>query len=231
MLMMLITILKVFGGLLIFSILLAYLPAALILVSIVTIIYLITHRQVFTEKLFVRKLGISALLLFLLVFGAACTFGNSSNDKPEAASNVESETEKEEKAYNEYIQALVSVPDKTPEESPVADETPVPSEDTSSNADLQSETILESPSNSEAPAAIAPVVVSEEPSVKEPEAVTPPVVQTPTAEDIIVYITNTGTKYHEAGCRHLSESKYETTLSNAISQGYAACKTCDPPIQ
>lgn len=225
------TILKLFGGLLLFSILLAYFPVMLILGSIIAIIYLITHRQVFTEKSFIKKFGISALLLFLLLFGAAGTFGDSSNNQPEATSNLENEAAKEEKADNENIQALASVPENIPEESPATDETPAPSEDTSSKEDLQSESIPKSLSNTETPSIIAPIVVSEQPSIKEPEAVTPPEVQAPTAEDIKVYITNTGTKYHRASCRHLDESKYETTLSHAISQGYTACKTCDPPTQ
>lgn len=43
--------------------------------------------------------------------------------------------------------------------------------------------------------------------------------------DTIVYITNTGTKYHNAGCRTL-KSKIETTLANAQSSGYAPCGVC-----
>lgn len=42
-----------------------------------------------------------------------------------------------------------------------------------------------------------------------------------------VYITNSGTKYHRDGCRHL-KSKYETTKKDAISKGYEPCGTCNP---
>lgn len=42
----------------------------------------------------------------------------------------------------------------------------------------------------------------------------------------IVYITNTGTKYHRAVCRHLDESQIEIDLSAAEAQGYTACGTC-----
>lgn len=44
-----------------------------------------------------------------------------------------------------------------------------------------------------------------------------------------VYITETGTKYHLSGCRFLSESKIEISLSNAKAQGYTPCSVCNPP--
>lgn len=47
--------------------------------------------------------------------------------------------------------------------------------------------------------------------------------------DITVYITNTGTKYHSAGCRHLSKSQIPITLGEAKAQGYEPCGTCHPP--
>lgn len=40
-----------------------------------------------------------------------------------------------------------------------------------------------------------------------------------------VYITNTGTKYHAAGCRYL-KSKKKVTLAKAKAMGYTACKVC-----
>lgn len=42
----------------------------------------------------------------------------------------------------------------------------------------------------------------------------------------IVYITETGTKYHRGSCRWLEHSKIEISKSEAISQGYTACGTC-----
>lgn len=44
----------------------------------------------------------------------------------------------------------------------------------------------------------------------------------------IVYITETGNKYHKAGCKYLDESKIEIDLQDAISRGYIACKVCKP---
>lgn len=44
-----------------------------------------------------------------------------------------------------------------------------------------------------------------------------------------VYITNTGTKYHRAGCQYLSRSCHAIDLKDAIAEGYAPCKVCCPP--
>ena len=48
-------------------------------------------------------------------------------------------------------------------------------------------------------------------------------------EEVTVYITETGSKYHRSSCRHLSKSKIETTLSRAKANGYEPCGTCNPP--
>lgn len=43
-----------------------------------------------------------------------------------------------------------------------------------------------------------------------------------------VYITNTGTKYHRAGCSSLSKSKKAISVNEAKRNGYEACKRCKP---
>jgi micrococcal nuclease len=49
------------------------------------------------------------------------------------------------------------------------------------------------------------------------------------AEDITVYITKTGTKYHREGCSSLSRSSIPISLANAVERGYTPCKICNPP--
>lgn len=44
----------------------------------------------------------------------------------------------------------------------------------------------------------------------------------------VVYVTNTGTKYHKSTCRYLSKSKIKTTRGQAEKDGYTACKVCKP---
>lgn len=47
-------------------------------------------------------------------------------------------------------------------------------------------------------------------------------------QETVVYITNTGTKYHKSTCRYLSQSKIKTTLKKAKAAGNDACKVCKP---
>jgi competence protein ComEC len=49
------------------------------------------------------------------------------------------------------------------------------------------------------------------------------------AQGITVYITNTGKKYHSAGCRYLSKSCIPISLSEAKAEGYTPCSRCNPP--
>jgi len=49
------------------------------------------------------------------------------------------------------------------------------------------------------------------------------------SSETTVYITRTGQRYHNDGCRHLARSKIETTLNAAKAQGLTACGTCRPP--
>jgi endonuclease YncB( thermonuclease family) len=51
----------------------------------------------------------------------------------------------------------------------------------------------------------------------------------PKAEDITVYVTRTGTKYHREGCQHLQKSSRAITLKEALDKGYEPCSRCKPP--
>ena len=48
-------------------------------------------------------------------------------------------------------------------------------------------------------------------------------------DDIIVYITKTGSKYHREGCSSLRSSAIPISLSEAKQKGYEPCKICKPP--
>ena len=47
--------------------------------------------------------------------------------------------------------------------------------------------------------------------------------------DTIVYVTNTGSKYHVRSCGYLKSSS-EICLEDAIIEGYTPCSRCAPPI-
>ena len=110
------------------------------------------------------------------------------------------------------------------------------------------ETVIESiQTKPETESAINTEVYTESPETVAPETeiltTEAPVVETYVTEayetmapeteppEITVYITNTGSKYHRSTCRYLSDSKIETTLSNAIASNYEPCGTCHPPTQ
>ncbi|KAF5034576.1 hypothetical protein DSECCO2_594680 [anaerobic digester metagenome] len=44
-----------------------------------------------------------------------------------------------------------------------------------------------------------------------------------------VYVTPSGTKYHEKGCQYLNEGGIPISLKEAKSGGYSPCSKCDPP--
>lgn len=47
-------------------------------------------------------------------------------------------------------------------------------------------------------------------------------------DEKMVYITNTGIRYHRGDCFHLRKSKYGINLKEAVSRGYTPCKNCKP---
>ena len=49
------------------------------------------------------------------------------------------------------------------------------------------------------------------------------------AGSTVVYITDSGEKYHRDGCRYLAKSKIKTTLAKAKAAGCEPCSVCDPP--
>ncbi len=53
--------------------------------------------------------------------------------------------------------------------------------------------------------------------------------QVPQQQDVIVYITRSGKKYHRDGCRFLSKSRIPIWLQEAKRQGYTPCSVCKPP--
>ncbi len=46
---------------------------------------------------------------------------------------------------------------------------------------------------------------------------------------VVVHITDSGKKYHRAGCRYLKQSDSEVTLDTAKSLGLSPCSVCNPP--
>jgi len=90
-----------------------------------------------------------------------------------------------------------------------------------------------SPSPSASPSPSPASSPSPEPSASPSPKQSPSPSPTPTPKEpdngsIIVYITNTGTKYHNDGCRYLSQSKIPISLEKAKLK-YGPCSVCKPP--
>ena len=63
---------------------------------------------------------------------------------------------------------------------------------------------------------------------KTTEKTEPKAAPSDSVSDSVVYITNTGSKYHRDGCASLKKSKIKTDRDKAISEGYEPCKRCNP---
>lgn len=55
-----------------------------------------------------------------------------------------------------------------------------------------------------------------------------PPAQAKPEKSITVYTTNSGEKYHRAGCSSLRKSSYATSLTDARAAGYEPCRRCKP---
>lgn len=44
-----------------------------------------------------------------------------------------------------------------------------------------------------------------------------------------VYVTPSGSRYHEKGCEYLSDKAFSISLKDAKKNGYTACSKCNPP--
>jgi hypothetical protein len=71
----------------------------------------------------------------------------------------------------------------------------------------------------------APDIVAQGGTVRHGELPTPAAVY-PDAD--IVYVTESGEKYHTATCPYLSESCYPISRDQAIAEGREPCKHCHP---
>ena len=49
------------------------------------------------------------------------------------------------------------------------------------------------------------------------------------ADSVTVYKTDTGSKYHQADCSYLKDSKTPVSLADAKAEGLTPCSRCDPP--
>ncbi len=114
-------------------------------------------------------------------------------------------------------EALAVIPAPTPEPKPNPKPTPAPTPKPKPEPTPASAPTPE-PKPEPTPAPIPPPAPAPTPT---------PTPQQPVVGSI-VFITNTGKKYHSSGCRYLKDSKIEISISDAQSQGYDPCGVCKP---
>ncbi|NLC56299.1 MAG: hypothetical protein GX774_05635 [Armatimonadetes bacterium] len=44
----------------------------------------------------------------------------------------------------------------------------------------------------------------------------------------VVYVTDSGKKFHRLGCKYLKKSRHERSRKEAQESGYTACSVCEP---
>ena len=47
-------------------------------------------------------------------------------------------------------------------------------------------------------------------------------------QDVTVYVTKTGAKYHRGECSYLRQSKISISKKKAVAANYGACSRCKP---
>lgn len=143
-----------------------------------------------------------------------------------AVINTETETTTETETNTETIA-------ETEPETETASEIEIYSEAAiSTETAASAESVSVTPSDPVTTPAAPPASPASEQSVpiSDGSAASTPLPAAPEAADTIVYITDTGKKYHRQGCRHLKKSCIEISLDQAVLQ-YEPCGVCNPPTK
>ena len=150
------------------------------------------------------------------------------------------EAETEDRELGDTVEDVVFIPAEVVEEEPIEEETPEIEEEPTPEVPAETAPLVEEAPEPTPPVETSPIVedpiysdYTDTPTYQEPVYQEPvyqePVYQEPVVENTnsaTVYMTNTGSKYHIAGCRHLSDSCIAVTLDYALSIGLTPCGTC-----
>lgn len=173
-----------------------------------------------------KKFGKNPIAIGCAVLAVcALAYGGTNNDTsstppetPSSSSSIVSQIDTEP-----VPEEIVARPDKSEPSAAVS------SAATTSVAELEPE-LETAPAASSTPAE-EPAAEETEPAAVAAEDPEPVIADTPEDDgdsEIIVYVTNTGKKYHRASCSSLKKSKIEITLENA-KRNYEPCEKCNPP--
>ena len=141
-----------------------------------------------------------------------------------SASFIPDSPETEQVSMEEEVAEVEEEPNKEPSEENEEVKKEIPEE-----IEEEQEQIADNQSDQEESEAPVAEEQAQEESIQE-EPVQEEVVQEDPApqQEITVYITNTGSKYHRDSCRTLKNSKIPISLSEAVIN-YEPCGICNPP--
>ena len=170
--------------------------------------YLLKHDETYRNE--TPKLIIGAFIFALSALISASFIPDPPDQEQISAKEeaAEEKEEQEEELDEENKEAKEEIPEEIEEEQ----------EQIADNQSDQGE--------SEAPVAEEPI--QEEPVQEEPIQEEPVQEEPAPQQEITVYITNTGSKYHRDSCRTLKNSKIPISLSEAV-RNYEPCGICNPP--
>ena len=145
-----------------------------------------------------------SLLANAALAAAAYTFSSQAAD----AQYRQSVAENDVQAYRQDLEALTTEKDGLAEQV---------AQLSAENEALKADAQAAAAESTAQPAASAP---AEDAAASQAPAAAAPAGET-------VYITNSGTKYHQDGCSFLSKSKIPISLDDAIAGGYEPCSRCN----
>lgn len=155
----------------------------------------------FNQLSTIKKIGLICCVGFVELIVLAMLFGDST---PETANTNNTEINALQNVEDTTTKKSINTTDRTAEENSSAESSNDSADNFANSIDNSADQV--------------------EPTVTPEPVYTPPVEQT----EKIVYVGNSGTKYHRQNCRTLKNGSYEMTLTDAQNEGREACKVCNP---
>lgn len=173
---------------------------------------------------------VSVLVILSMLFGVTATFSGCTADEAYNSSETSAELK-----VTAVLQEKTSVQEEKTTEKEELFETQQTQTETSAKPEKESTTnkIISTTAKPKAEKTTAKETTEKATKSGTTNASTKAETQNPTVlEDDYssdtVYITQSGSKYHCAGCRYLKKSSIAISKSKAINQGYSPCSVCNP---
>lgn len=180
------------------------------------------HGDLRQQRRFRWKPAIAAVVACILILSGIIL---KTSDQRSSLPSQQNQSSLAEPTPRQTSPPKVSTPRQTPSAtastSRQAASTPVPKASSSGYSLSIPASVLHLPDESSTSQTPSPT-----PAPTQAPTPVPTVYAEPPSTGYTVYITKTGTKYHNANCQHLKKSKIAISLDEARRLGYEACKVC-----